>query len=256
MSGVKLYAAVAGANQANSTAPPLLQPWEIDWKSPSALLIGNEGSGLPEEIVRAADARVSIPQATAATPVGIESLNAAMAATVLLYEAMRQRDLNRNGEIDFGNRIGMSLFAKLDPEESSSAAAQPLAERMRPRTLDEFTGQEALLGPGKPLRTQIERDDIGSMILWGPPGCGKTTLARLIARMTHSEFIAFSAVLTGIKEIKDVMAAAEHTGAPGAERSCLSTRFTGSTRRSRTLSFPRGSRKHYADWRDHRKSVL
>jgi putative ATPase len=104
----------------------------------------------------------------------------------------------------------MSLFAKLDPEDSRAAASQPLAERMRPRTLDEFTGQESLLGPGKPLRTQIERDDIGSMILWGPPGCGKTTLARLIARMTHSEFIAFSAVLTGIKEIKEVMAAAEH----------------------------------------------
>src|SRR5579862_8356752 len=104
----------------------------------------------------------------------------------------------------------MSLFAKLEPEEGSGAANQPLAERMRPRTLDEFTGQEALLGPGKPLRTQIEHDDIGSMILWGPPGCGKTTLARLIARMTHSEFAAFSAVLTGIKEIKEVMAAAEH----------------------------------------------
>src|SRR6202140_5240708 len=105
----------------------------------------------------------------------------------------------------------MSLFAKLEPEDGRAAATQPLAERMRPRTLDEFTGQEVLLGPGKPLRTQIERDDIGSMILWGPPGCGKTTLARLIARMTHSEFVAFSAVLTGIKEIKDVMAAAEHT---------------------------------------------
>jgi putative ATPase len=104
----------------------------------------------------------------------------------------------------------MSLFAKLEPEEGAGSANQPLAERMRPRTLDEFTGQEALLGPGKPLRTQIERDEIGSMILWGPPGCGKTTLARLIARMTHSEFAAFSAVLTGIKEIKDVMAAAEH----------------------------------------------
>src|SRR6202045_3935168 len=108
----------------------------------------------------------------------------------------------------------MSLFAKLEPEDNITSS-QPLAERMRPRTLDEFTGQEALLGPGKPLRTQIERDDIGSMILWGPPGCGKTTLARLIARMTHSEFISFSAVLTGIKEIKDVMAAAEHTRRTG-----------------------------------------
>jgi len=109
----------------------------------------------------------------------------------------------------------MSLFAKLEPEEDSGSANQPLAERMRPRTLDEFTGQEALLGPGKPLRIQIEHDEIGSMILWGPPGCGKTTLARLIARMTHSEFAAFSAVLTGIKEIKEVMAAAEHTRRAG-----------------------------------------
>ena len=109
----------------------------------------------------------------------------------------------------------MSLFAKLDPEENAGGVGQPLAERMRPRTLDEFTGQEALLGPGKPLRIQIEHDDIGSMILWGPPGCGKTTLARLIARMTHSEFAAFSAVLTGIKEIKEVMAAAEHTRRAG-----------------------------------------
>ncbi|MGH9591754.1 MAG: replication-associated recombination protein A, partial [Bryobacteraceae bacterium] len=109
----------------------------------------------------------------------------------------------------------MSLFAKLDPEDNSARAAQPLAERMRPRTLDEFTGQDDLLGPGKPLRTQIERDDIGSMILWGPPGCGKTTLARLIARMTQSEFVSFSAVLTGIKEIKEVMAGAEHSRRAG-----------------------------------------
>ena len=88
----------------------------------------------------------------------------------------------------------MNLFAKLEPEEQPAAPA-PLAERMRPRTLDEFVGQESLLAPGKPLRVQIEHDDMGSMILWGPPGCGKTTLARLIARQTHSEFIAFSAVL-------------------------------------------------------------
>src|SRR6266403_2831926 len=80
---------------------------------------------------------------------------------------------------------------------------------MRPRTLEEFVGQEHLVGPGKPLRTQIERDDPGSLIFWGPPGTGKTTLAKIIARMTKAEFIEFSAVLAGIKEIKQVMADAE-----------------------------------------------
>ncbi|MGD0842408.1 MAG: replication-associated recombination protein A [Candidatus Acidiferrales bacterium] len=103
----------------------------------------------------------------------------------------------------------MSLFAQPGPQEDEQAADRPLAERMRPRTLDEFVGQDALLGPGKPLSTQIERDEIGSMILWGPPGCGKTTLARVIARISRSEFIAFSAVLSGINEIKRVMAEAE-----------------------------------------------
>ncbi len=107
----------------------------------------------------------------------------------------------------------MSLFAKV--EADAIAASAPLAERMRPRSLEEFAGQQALLGPGKPLRVAIETDDLGSMILWGPPGCGKTTLARLIARRTHSEFVSFSAVLTGIREIKDVMAAAEHTRRSG-----------------------------------------
>lgn len=86
---------------------------------------------------------------------------------------------------------------------------RPLAERMRPDTLDEFAGQEHILGPGKPLRRQIERDEVSSMILWGPPGVGKTTLARLIAKLTKYEFIPFSAVLSGVKEIKVVMADAE-----------------------------------------------
>jgi len=86
---------------------------------------------------------------------------------------------------------------------------------MRPRTLDEFIGQENLLGPGKPLRIQIESDNLGSMLFWGPPGCGKTTLARLIARLTKSDFVPFSAVLAGIKEIKDVMAAAQFKSRSG-----------------------------------------
>jgi putative ATPase len=102
----------------------------------------------------------------------------------------------------------MGLFSGL-PEPETAAGLQPLAERMRPRTLDEFIGQEKLLGPGKPLRVQIETDNLSSMLFWGPPGCGKTTLARLIARLTRSEFVSFSAVLSGIKEIKEVMAQAE-----------------------------------------------
>ena len=80
---------------------------------------------------------------------------------------------------------------------------------MRPRTLDEYAGQDHLIGPGKPLRVSIERDDAGSIIFWGPPGTGKTTLAKIIANMTKAEFIEFSAVLAGIKEIKQVMADAE-----------------------------------------------
>jgi putative ATPase len=85
----------------------------------------------------------------------------------------------------------------------------PLAERLRPQTLDEVVGQSHLLDPGKPLRTALERDQVPSMILWGPPGVGKTTLAQIIAKMTKSTFVPFSAVLAGIKEIKDIMAAAE-----------------------------------------------
>src|SRR5438874_2337530 len=103
-------------------------------------------------------------------------------------------------------RGAMSLFSSLPERETSRAASTPLAERMRPRSLDEVVGQEHLLAPGKPLRLQIERDDPGSIIFWGPPGVGKTTLAQIIARVTKADFIQFSAVLSGIKEIKQVMA--------------------------------------------------
>jgi putative ATPase len=101
----------------------------------------------------------------------------------------------------------MGLFQSIP--NPTADRTRPLADRMRPRTLDEYTGQEHLIGPGKPLRTQIERDDTGSLIFWGPPGTGKTTLAKIIANMTKAEFIEFSAVLAGIKEIKQVMADAE-----------------------------------------------
>ncbi len=103
----------------------------------------------------------------------------------------------------------MNLFQNIPPANEPVDKSRPLADRMRPRTLDEFVGQEHILGPGKALRVQIERDDTGSLIFWGPPGVGKTTLAKIIARMTHADFIEFSAVLAGIKEIKQVMADAE-----------------------------------------------
>jgi putative ATPase len=103
----------------------------------------------------------------------------------------------------------MSLFDEEPVSAPASSAPAPLAERMRPRTLDEFVGQEALIGAGRPLRRAIEQDRLQSIILWGPPGTGKTTLARLIASVTRAHFISFSAVLSGIKEIRTVMAEAE-----------------------------------------------
>ena len=103
----------------------------------------------------------------------------------------------------------MSLFQPIPNAGGAADATRPLADRMRPRTLDEYAGQEHLIGLGKPLRVSIERDDAGSIIFWGPPGTGKTTLAKIIANMTKAEFIEFSAVLAGIKEIKQVMADAE-----------------------------------------------
>ncbi|MHB1935652.1 MAG: replication-associated recombination protein A [Acidobacteriaceae bacterium] len=115
----------------------------------------------------------------------------------------------------------MSLFDALpaDPSYAKEAPTdlrqRPLAERMRPRTLDEFVGQEHLLAPGKALRLQLETDDTTSMILWGPPGVGKTTLAKIVAHTTQATFIEFSAVVSGIKEIKQVMAEADQAASAG-----------------------------------------
>ena len=110
---------------------------------------------------------------------------------------------------DPGRPEGRLLPSEGDTGGGRADAGTPLAERMRPRTLDEVVGQDAILAPGKPLREAIERDLLQSIILWGPPGTGKTTLARVIAEITKAHFVAFSAVLAGIKEIKEVMAAAQ-----------------------------------------------
>ncbi|HTV04693.1 MAG TPA: replication-associated recombination protein A [Acidobacteriaceae bacterium] len=110
----------------------------------------------------------------------------------------------------------MSLFHQVPEPGNAAALNAPLAERMRPRSLDEYVGQQHLLAPGKPLRVQIERDDTASMIFWGPPGVGKTTLAKIIAETTRATFIQFSAVLAGIKEIKQVMSEAEKAAQYGS----------------------------------------
>jgi putative ATPase len=102
-----------------------------------------------------------------------------------------------------------SLFDDAERRVTGTPAPAPLAERMRPRTFDDLVGQEELLAPGRPLRDAIDRDLLQSIILWGPPGTGKTTIARIIAETTKARFVSFSAVLSGIKEIRDVMTEAE-----------------------------------------------
>src|SRR5438309_2889853 len=103
----------------------------------------------------------------------------------------------------------MTMSSLFDDDRPADPTSSPLAERMRPRSFDDFVGQEELLAPGKPLREAIERDLLQSIVLWGPPGTGKTTLARIIADITKARFVSFSAVLPGIKEIREVMADAE-----------------------------------------------
>src|SRR5215813_227888 len=106
---------------------------------------------------------------------------------------------------------GGSLFEEpVEPETVQQPEGErPLADRMRPRTLDEFVGQEKIVGPKRALRRMIEDDKLQSLIFWGPPGSGKTTLARIIAETTKARFVQFSAVLSGIKEIREVMSEAE-----------------------------------------------
>ena len=120
----------------------------------------------------------------------------------------------------------MDLFDRGDPppsapEPGARSARLPLAERMRPRSLDDIVGQDAVVGPDGGLRRAIDEDRVSSLILWGPPGSGKTSLARLIAERSRARLVAYSAVLSGIREIKDVMHAAERSLLAGDRRTLL-----------------------------------
>jgi putative ATPase len=132
----------------------------------------------------------------------------------------------------------------------------PLAERLRPRALDEVIGQQHLLGPGKPLRVAFESGRLHSMILWGPPGVGKTTLARLMAGAVDAQFIVLSAVLAGVKDIREAVERPRRARRAAAPPSSSSTRCTASTRRSRTPSCRTWSRAVHLHRRHHREPVV
>src|SRR6266496_739486 len=115
-----------------------------------------------------------------------------------------------------------SLFPEPEPaRDDRSRPDAPLADRVRPRTLDEVLGQDEALGPGKPLRRAIEQDQLRSLILWGPPGSGKTTLAHVIRRMTRAHFESMSAVLSGVKELREVLKAAEERRRRAGQRTIV-----------------------------------
>ena len=129
------------------------------------------------------------------------------------------------------------LFAAAVEERLARQA--PLAARLRPRTLDDVVGQDQLLAPGRPLRALIEEDRLSSVLFWGPPGTGKTTLARLIADSTAKAFEPMSAVSASVKDVREVLERARTAWASTARaRSCSSTRSTASTRPSRTPCCP------------------
>lgn len=125
----------------------------------------------------------------------------------------------------------VSLFDQVAEEN------QPLAARVRPRNLDEYFGQTQIVGPGKILRNMIERGQLSSMIFWGPPGVGKTTLANIIATHAKAKFITFSAVTSGIKEIRQIMHEAEDNRQFGEQTLVLSTKFIVSTKLNKMPSY-------------------
>src|SRR5574341_2018386 len=113
------------------------------------------------------------------------------------------------------------LFVTKSSRPRGSDPSAPLADRMRPEDFSDFVGQDEIVAPGRPLRRAIESDTLSSVILWGPPGSGKTTLARIVAHRTKAEFVPFSAVTSGIPELRRVIKAAEQRRALGGQRTIL-----------------------------------